>query len=487
VESPPEVAAATQVFSLLGSAAQTSPFKIIAANRLGNWPRFCSVEIREASRLLAATLVDRNSTENRSMEARFARTLVLVICPALLGAGYRTDNFVVEAPTPEIAKQVGQAAEHYRRELAIDWLGYELPTWSAPCPIRVRVGQIGAGGETKFSFYPNLKGSAEVANWDMRIQGSLERILDSVLPHEVSHTIFACHFRRPLPRWADEGAATLAEHESERRRQVLTVNQVVNTRRRIPFKNLLNIKEYPADMQDVMTLYAEGYSLAELLVQEGGRSRYLKFLADAHREGWDKAIQAHYGYRGVDDLEKRWHGWVMAGCPEVELPQGQMLADAVKGRPTAAKGELIIRGQSPDEDPFLSERAVAMSGTAGAARGGRRLTAPESRPLPPTRRNNPAAERAPSAAKVIANTPDERTGKESDEGSSMDDSDADAAQERVPPRAKTRPAQALPRRKAATIDVAESRTPATRRQTTEWSEFPPDLRPSPLILPASRR
>lgn len=433
------------------------------------------------------------------MEARFGRALIILVCPALLGAGFRTNNFVVEAPTPEIAKQVGLAAEHFRRELAIEWLGHELPTWGAPCPVRVRVGQIGAGGETKFSFYPNLKGSAEVANWDMRIQGSLERILDSVLPHEVSHTIFACHFRRPLPRWADEGAATLAEHESERRRQVLTVNQVINTRRRIPFKNLLNIKEYPSDMQDVMTLYAEGYSLAELLVQEGGRTRYLKFLTDANREGWDKAIHTHYGYRGVEDLEKRWHGWVMAGCPEVDLPKGQMLAGNSNGSHTAAKGEMVIRGQSPAEDPFLNERAVAMlnstqetdaMGRTSSARSGSKLRAPESRPLPVARKSLASVQEAPAARAPVATTRNERTEQvqpDNDLDESTDDYDDDSIQEQEMPRPAVRPSRIAPRRNAIAVKIADSRTPANRRQATEWSELPPDPRPSPLILPASRR
>jgi hypothetical protein len=423
------------------------------------------------------------------------------VLPALTGAGYRTDNFVVEAPTPEIAKQVGLAAEHFRRELAIEWLGYELRPWASPCPVKVRVGQIGAGGETRFSFFPNLKGSAEVANWDMRIQGSLERILDSVLPHEISHTIFACHFRRPLPRWADEGAATLAEHESERRRQVLTVNQVINTRHRIPFKNLLNIKEYPARPEDVMTLYAEGYSLAELLVQEGGRSRYLKFLADAHREGWDKAIHAHYGYRGVEDLEKRWHGWVTAGCPEIELPKGQMLAENTKGIKTAGQGELIVRGQSPIEDPFLNDRIVAMgtgatgtaqeitAATALAARESSRLAAPEPRPLPVARKIGRAAASPEAARGPAAKAQQERRDQiANDDEQSFDKGDSDSTLEQERPRATTRPAQIRPpRSKSSAVKIADSRASTPRRQATEWSEFPPDPRPSPLILPASRR
>src|SRR5439155_26072227 len=56
--------------------------------------------------------------ESIRMEARFVRVLVALILPALMGAGYRTNNFVVTAPTPEVAKQVGDAAEVYRKQLA---------------------------------------------------------------------------------------------------------------------------------------------------------------------------------------------------------------------------------------------------------------------------------------------------------------------------------------------------------------------------------
>src|SRR5262245_24157718 len=414
------------------------------------------------------------------MEACRVRVLfALLLAPALMGATYPSKgrNFVVTAPTPEIAKQVGEAAEVYRKELAIEWLGHELPRWSAPCPIKVKVGQLGAGGATTFSFFPNAHGSAEVCNWDMNIQGSLERILDSVLPHEVSHTIFACHFRRPLPRWADEGAATLAEHESERRRQELTVTQVIKTSKRIPLKNLLNIKDYPRDMQDVLTLYAEGYSLADLLVREGGRARYLKFLADAHQRGWEQAIRAHYGYRGVDDLEKRWQDWVIAGSPEIELPKGQMLAENSKPKRAAEQGKLVVRGQNPSEDPFMDDTSDAEEAPKSAGR--EPLSAPEARAMP---RKQKAA--MPPAASKDTAAHDEAM---ADDGWSVDESHPLARQ---PSNAATkndgdRPAASKKAHKEAY--AAGTRSPATHRQVTEWSEFPQDPRPSPFALPGRNR
>ena len=308
------------------------------------------------------------------------KLLLLFLAPALMGAGCdRTNNFVVTARQSRNC-EAGRSGRgrHYRKELAIEWLGHELPPWAAACPIKVKVGQLGAGGATTFSFFPNLKGSAEVGNWDMNIQGSLERILDSVLPHEVSHTIFACHFRRPLPRWADEGAATLAEHDSEKRRQVMTVKQVLGTQRRIPLKNLLNIKDYPRDMQDVLTLYAEGYSLAELLVQEGGRARYLKFLGDAHQHGWDKAISGELQLPWQVDAARKAAG-TTGSWPEdtkATCPKGQQLADASRSeRPAEQAASQSFADKSPPKTRFWETRRSRQPKSAAPAEN--ELVAPE--------------------------------------------------------------------------------------------------------------
>jgi hypothetical protein len=282
-----------------------------------------------------------------------AAALLAATLPRLcLAANFRTENFVVTAPTEEFARQVAEAAEYYRHHLAIVWLGTPLEgRWSRPCPIRCKVGQLGAGGATTFTF-----NNGEVFGWNMNIQGSEERILDSVLPHEVSHMIFACHFRRPLPRWADEGAATLVEHESERMRQTKLLNQVIQTSHRIPLRDLLSIREYPRDMQDVLTLYAEGYSLADFLVQQKGahgRQIFLDFLGDALVQGWDAAFSRHYGFDQLSDVEQQWTGWVMAGSPPLTRPEGQQLA-AVEPNGTATDvgappDDLVVRSQNPQQ------------------------------------------------------------------------------------------------------------------------------------------
>lgn len=261
------------------------------------------------------------------MDARALRCLAVAFwlvfaSRTTVAATHQTVNFAVTAKRPEVAEQVGKAAEVYRQQLAVFWLGKPLPNWSRPCKISVDEGALGAGGKTTFQF---VRG--EVLNWRMEVQGSLERILDSVLPHEINHTIFACHFRRPLPRWADEGAATLFEHRSEQLKQLSLLNEVIrNKQQLISLRDLLAMKEYPRGQRPMLTLYAQGYALADFLVQQKGRQAYLKFISDGERTNWEDAIRTNFDHEGIESLERNWQGWVLAGMPKLTLPRDQMLA-----------------------------------------------------------------------------------------------------------------------------------------------------------------
>lgn len=286
------------------------------------------------------------------MDAPILRLGILVASLFIsTGATFQTRNFTVTAPTVEVAEKVGKAAEDYRRDLATFWVGKPLPNWFRPCTIRVKPGAIGAGGETKFQFV-----GGHVINWTMYVQGSLERILDSVLPHEVNHTIFACHFRRPLPRWADEGAATLFEHRSEQKMQLELLQRILDKRDFIPLQHLLNMKEYPSRADAMRVLYAEGYALVDFLVQQKGRQQYLLFLADGEKMGWEAAIRKNYDHGGVNSLQQNWRGWILAGMPKLSIPPGQMLASSdSEARDTARPAILdqyrtaaTVRSQSPD-------------------------------------------------------------------------------------------------------------------------------------------
>lgn len=159
----------------------------------------------------------------------------------------------------------------------------------------------------------------------MQIEGSLDHILASLIPHEVNHLVLAEAICRPLPRWADEGAAVLAEDQRSQERQEQLSREILSQGRAIPLKELLTMREYP---RDVMALYAQGYSLVRLLVQEGGHRTFLDFLKDAEELGWDKALETHYRFGSVSGLQTAWIQTLNESATEKHLDTSPSLPPA---------------------------------------------------------------------------------------------------------------------------------------------------------------
>jgi hypothetical protein len=228
-------------------------------------------------------------------------TIVLGCVPLLCGASFRTDNFVVEAPTQSIARTVAEHAETERVNIARAWLGRELPAWTTPCPIRVKVTSGEAGGLTSFGF-----NNGHVTDQSMVVEGRLDRILASALPHEITHTVFAAYFGGPMPRWADEGASLLSEDERERRRHDQIAVDLLARRGEVSLVRLFRIEEYP---KDLLSFYGQGYSISRFLIEIGGKPRFLHFVRDGLKSGWDSATLNHYGLADVRELDRAWRSW----------------------------------------------------------------------------------------------------------------------------------------------------------------------------------
>ena len=311
------------------------------------WSAFVGISIRSVdSRRLAAGgrcvpllrgLLAPGYGSRRIAQAAILAALLLTS----MGAQQRSANFIVETSDPNFARQLAQTAEKYRHDLAIEWLGEAMPNWAQPCVMTVQVGpHLGAGGATTFMF-----DRGEVFGWRMSIQGSAERLLDSVLPHEVTHMIFASHFRQPLPRWADEGGATSVEHASEKNKHRQMLDQFLRTGRGIAFSQMFAMTEYP---HDIMPLYAEGYLLSEFLIQTGGRREYVKFLGDGlESDDWPGAVGRHYGAKDLAALQDTWLAWVRQGSP---------LLQPRETKPAATNEMLAAQQRRPRPEPNLIYR-----------------------------------------------------------------------------------------------------------------------------------
>jgi hypothetical protein len=214
--------------------------------------------------------------------------------PPALPATATTENFTVTGPSTRIARLVADAAERARKDVAMTWLEKELPKWAKPVAIRANIRADGSGGATTFDFAGGgFAGSMEVG-------GSLDRILADHIPHEVTHCVMADVFRKPLPRWADEGISLMSETEGEQDRHATLAAQFARSGDLIQTKALFEMKEYPAK---VMVLYAQGFYVARFLMVRKDRRTLLRFVKDGMETGWEAAAKTHYGFASLGELE----------------------------------------------------------------------------------------------------------------------------------------------------------------------------------------
>ena len=281
------------------------------------------------------------------MDARPIALAIAVLACSVMGASYRTQNFIVTAANPTMAREVAVAAEHFRKQLADEWLGYQLQPWQLPIPIRVHAaGHLGAGGVTSFVFVDNIP-----QQWQMTLQGTRQRILDSVLPHEISHAVFATHFGRPLPRWADEGACTTVEHSSEKKKQHSLLIRYLTSNRGIPFNQMLRMKEYP---RDIMTLYSQGFSVSQYLIAYRGKKTFIKFLERAMHDGdWDAAIDEYYPFDNASDLQKNWVAWVGKGSPSIDPLQTDTELNQVIVSTNLGTSESLVNNTTVNDEKLV--------------------------------------------------------------------------------------------------------------------------------------
>ena len=292
------------------------------------------------------------------MKALLGHLILLSAVSVSLGSDYQTKNFVIRAPHPSLARQVGELAEKYRKELSVEWLGYEIEPWSDRCPISVRIAPL-AGGQTSFGFVSNGTGKSVPVGWEMEVFGPVERILDSVLPHEITHTIFATHFGCPLPRWADEGACTTIENISERKKIHRALIHFLKTGRGIPFNRMFAMKEYP---HDIIPLYAQGYSLARYLIMKKGKRHFVKYIKAGienetpgrEPQSWNETTREFYGFRDLSDLQVQWNQWVLHGSKP-------FASDAEVASAAKNNQDVSAPARQVDSSPKSPERNVAVS------------------------------------------------------------------------------------------------------------------------------
>ena len=211
-----------------------------------------------------------------------------------------SENFTVLAPAGDhLADRILEQAETLRREIALAWLGTELPVGQEFTHIHFQPEDEADRGWTLLCG-PLRELPGHHRMW---LETSSELALGHTLAHEMAHVVLCARFPGGMPAWVNEGiACRYDDPASVRVRQQLLADQV--SRNSIPdLAALLDRRRLAAGDQQG---YAAACSLTEMLLGQGSRETFLQFTAAGMHKGWSTALRRHYGIASVADLQRQW-------------------------------------------------------------------------------------------------------------------------------------------------------------------------------------
>jgi hypothetical protein len=224
-----------------------------------------------------------------------------------------TTHFVIHHnQSAELAGQVAQVAERTRAGMHAKWLGQAPADWEPRCDIYLHATGHDYSTATKIGLHSpghatiQMRGGQVVGRRiDLRCdQAAL--LLTAVLPRETTHVTLAGQFGdKQLPRWADEGIAVLAEPRERVDGHLRNLPRLKQDNKLFPVGQLLQLNDYP-DSSRITAFYAQSVSLVEFLTDQKGPQVFTAFLRDALGNGYEPALQKHYGFRTFDELNLAW-------------------------------------------------------------------------------------------------------------------------------------------------------------------------------------
>jgi hypothetical protein len=212
-------------------------------------------------------------------------------------------NFTVLAPRGDhLADKVLARAEVLRKEVALAWLGEELPEGKGLTHITVELAKDQDEGLTL------LCGPGRALSGDHRmwLKTSPERATGTTLAHEVTHIVLAIHFPKGMPAWANEGIASLEDDEERHETRRKLVQQWARSGQWPSLDRVLDLRVIaPSDQAG----YAASVSLTEFLLAKADRSTLIGFIELAQQDGWNTALSKCYGIANVAELQRQWQDW----------------------------------------------------------------------------------------------------------------------------------------------------------------------------------
>lgn len=215
---------------------------------------------------------------------------------------------------PTACTHLARHAEALKAELSKKWLGPDSQvTWRPKCQVLLYASQqsyvraVGRGSERTVgsSLVESAGGKISVRRIDLRLsQGDY---LSTALPHELTHVVLKDRFLlTQLPRWADEGMATLADPASKLDLHARDLRDALQTRSAFHVAELIQGDGYPS-AERWGAFYGQSVALTRFLVERKTPATFVSFLEMATAKGYDVALRECYGIANVQELNSQWY------------------------------------------------------------------------------------------------------------------------------------------------------------------------------------
>jgi hypothetical protein len=203
-----------------------------------------------------------------------------------------TTNFIVDAPSRELAEVVAQRAERQRAQMSLEL--FQRPLADAQRRTIIRVSTAATGCSARM--LPASTGQGHM----IVLAGQLSEVAGPSLDHELVHATLADELGSDFPRWLNEGLASRLDNAELRAIRARELRDMLLEGTWPDFAALMQ--------QPIRTpkQYAVVESVVDYLLSRYSPPQLVAMGADASRLGLDASLQSHLQIDGVADLERRW-------------------------------------------------------------------------------------------------------------------------------------------------------------------------------------
>jgi len=225
-----------------------------------------------------------------------------------------TANFRVCCDESEaIANDLSRHSESLRSRLRAQWLDETAgKDWTPKCEVILHSNRksyeaaVGRGSERTVGSSLVKIESGRITSRRVDLIGDHVQYLSAALPHELTHVVLRDRFLvNPIPRWADEGAATIADTSDKQERHRKDLQKALADGTTFSAAALVASDEFPR-IDRWGTFYGESVSLTKFLVNRESPVRFVNFVEAAASNGYDKALKDTYGIKNLAELDHQW-------------------------------------------------------------------------------------------------------------------------------------------------------------------------------------